>query len=70
MDLHSIFGDEGVSVEPAEPLEDQLLVALGTADFVAYRAQIFVNYGTTTWEASTIFSNKGPTDHEPIETLA
>jgi hypothetical protein len=67
---YSIYGDEELWVEPAETLEDQLLVALGTTDFVAYRAQIFVNYGATTWEASTIFSNRGPTDDEPITTLA
>ena len=70
INTYPIFDKGAVPVEPDEPLENQLLVELGTADFAAYRAQIFVNYGAYTWDASTIFSNKGSTHHEPIAKLA
>jgi hypothetical protein len=61
---YSIFTGEGQWIEPAETLEDQLLVPMGTSVFVAYRAQMLVNYGEATWEASTVFADQELINHE------
>lgn len=60
---YEIYDDDEQWIEPAETLEGQLLVPLGTNNFLAYRAQLIVNCGNMTWESSTIFSTKEPIGH-------